>query len=83
MTNTLKEFHFTDEQIDVLLEALIWTIDNGNYSEQEYECAHKLYETIRQSVFQKWLTHSKSITPPTTDGTNTSTTQRICWAYDR
>jgi len=53
MTNTLKEFHFTDEQIDVLLEALIWTIDNGNYSEQEYECAHKLYETIRQSVFQK------------------------------
>jgi|LakMenEpi03Aug12_release.lakeMendotaPanAssembly.Ray.scaffolds.fasta_scaffold14332_4 hypothetical protein len=49
MTNTRKEFHFTDEQIDVLLEALIWTIDNGNYSEQEYECARKLYATKLQS----------------------------------
>jgi hypothetical protein len=49
MTDTLKEFHFTDEQINVLLEALIWTIDNGNYSEREYECARELYATKLQS----------------------------------
>jgi hypothetical protein len=49
MTNTRKEFHFTDEQIDVLLQALIWAIDNGNYSEQEYGCALELYATKLQS----------------------------------
>jgi len=49
MTDTRKEFHFTDEQIAVLLEALIWTMDNGNYSEREYECARELYATKLQS----------------------------------
>lgn len=49
MTDTLKEFQFTDEQIDVILQALTWTIDNGNYSEREYECARKLYATKLQS----------------------------------
>ena len=49
MTDTRKEFHFTDEQIAVLLEALIWTMDNGNYSEREYECASELYVTELQS----------------------------------
>ena len=46
MTDTLKEYHFTDEEIDVLLQALIWTMDNGNYSEREYECARELYVTL-------------------------------------
>jgi len=49
MTDTLKEFHFTDEQIDVLLEALIWTIDNGNYTDEEHKCARELYVTKLQS----------------------------------
>jgi nitrogen fixation-related uncharacterized protein len=49
MTDTLKEYHFTDEQIDVLLEALIWTIDNGNYTDEEHKCARELYVTKLQS----------------------------------
>jgi hypothetical protein len=49
MSNTRKEYHFTDEQIDVLLEALIWTIDNGNYTDEEHKCARELYVTKLQS----------------------------------
>ena len=53
MSNTHKEFHFTDEQIDVLLEALIWTIDNGNYTDEEHKCARELYVTKLQS-YSNW-----------------------------
>ena len=45
----LKEYHFTDEQVAVILEALSWTINNGNYGERQYECACELYTTNLKS----------------------------------
>ena len=52
-TTELQDYSFTDAQVNVIMEALNWTINNGNFGEDEYECACTLYTTMNQKLLNQ------------------------------
>ena len=53
MISELQDYSFTDAQVNVIMEALDWTINNGNFGEDEYQCACILYTTMNQKLLNQ------------------------------